>query len=111
MENKNLVYFNGQATWLSELIKAGQMEEVLTKFGISFLCSLDGEARILVEQYLKTDQKNAVDYYNFGVLALEKKELKDAEKNFKKAVDLDPDYASPHYNLALLYESRKENRH
>ncbi|HWP45244.1 MAG TPA: tetratricopeptide repeat protein, partial [Blastocatellia bacterium] len=30
-----------------------------------------------------------------------------AERAFKRAIDLDPGWASPHYNLALLYKSQK----
>ncbi|MBZ0200887.1 MAG: tetratricopeptide repeat protein [Ignavibacteriaceae bacterium] len=41
--------------------------------------------------------------YNYGVLLLGKAEYEAAEKQFLKAVELDPDYQNANYNLAVTY--------
>lgn len=41
--------------------------------------------------------------YNYGVLLLEAKDYENAEGQFKKAIELDPEYVNAVYNLAATY--------
>ena len=43
-------------------------------------------------------------YYNFGVLLMNRDELGEAAECFRKALQLDPDYADAHNDLGLLLE-------
>ncbi len=46
----------------------------------------------------------AVAYQNQGVIHAGRKEYAKAEKMFKTALEIDPDYAVAHYNLAVVYK-------
>ncbi|GFR59874.1 transmembrane and TPR repeat-containing protein 3 [Elysia marginata] len=41
-------------------------------------------------------------YFNYAMLAMDENKFEDAEKNFKKAVELDPKFRSALFNLALM---------
>ncbi|MHB1688006.1 MAG: tetratricopeptide repeat protein [Ignavibacteriaceae bacterium] len=51
------------------------------------------------------EQEPANKYYryNYGVLLLGNKDYQDAEEQFKKAIDIDPNYQNAIYNLAVTY--------
>ena len=112
MENENVVAeednpigcYLEEVESLSAMVKKSEVNDLLSKFGLGYLYSVDGEARITIERKLGIEQNGAVDFFNFGVLAIEKNDLKEAEAAFKKAIKLDENYASPHYNLALIFE-------
>ena len=46
-------------------------------------------------------------YYNIGISYLQKKDEKQAEENFKKALEMKPDYAEAAGALATLYNNQK----
>jgi len=46
----------------------------------------------------------AVAHHNIGIIHAGKAEFKKAESRFKKAVEIDPDYAMAYYNLAVVYK-------
>jgi Flp pilus assembly protein TadD len=46
-------------------------------------------------------------YYNVGISYLQKKDEKQAEENFKKALELKPDYSEAAAALATLYNNQK----
>ena len=52
---------------------------------------------------VEKDPENKYYRYNYGVLLLGNKDFKDAEEQFLKAVDIDPDYQNAVYNLAVTY--------
>lgn len=61
-------------------------------------------------------QKMSSDiHYNKGVEAFERKEYKQAAKEFKKAIEYNPDDAESYYNLGIIYDEylkdRKEAMH
>ncbi len=47
---------------------------------------------------------NECAFNNLGLLYMHKKNYSTAEKAYKRAIELKPDYAKAHYNLGLLYE-------
>lgn len=51
------------------------------------------------------DPKHIPDaYYNFGVLLMKRSELSEAAECFRKAIQLEPDYAGAHNDLGYLLE-------
>jgi len=48
-----------------------------------------------------TESPRALQLYNEGVEALEMVQMKEAEENFTKAIELDPNFMMPHVMLAL----------
>lgn len=52
---------------------------------------------------VKQDPENKFYRYNYGVLLLEAEEYAEAEEQFKKAIEIDPDYSNAVYNLAATY--------
>jgi len=55
------------------------------------------------KQGVEQEPNNKYYRYNYGVLLLENKDYPGAEKQFKAAVELDPDYSNAVYNLAATY--------
>jgi len=51
---------------------------------------------------------NALDFNNQAIKAYNSQQYKDAEKAFKKAIELDPNYAEAYANLGALYAKFKE---
>jgi tetratricopeptide (TPR) repeat protein len=45
----------------------------------------------------------AVAHHNIGIIHAGRAEFRKAEEWFKKAVEIDPDYAMAYYNLAVVY--------
>ena len=57
------------------------------------------------QRVVALDPKHVPDaYYNFGVLLLNRGELDEAAECFRKALELEPDYADAHNDLGLLFE-------
>ena len=52
---------------------------------------------------VKEEPNNKYYRYNYGVLLLGSKDFKGAEEQFKKAVEIDPEYQNAIYNLAVTY--------
>ena len=52
---------------------------------------------------VEKDPANQYYRYNYGVLLLGKNDFGDAEEQFKKALEIDPDYYNASYNLAVTY--------
>lgn len=53
------------------------------------------------------ENKYADNYVLMGIAYVEKNDSKNAEENFKKALELDIKTVSAHYMLAMLYEKEK----
>jgi tetratricopeptide (TPR) repeat protein len=47
----------------------------------------------------------ATAHHNLGIIHAGRRELKQAEELFLKAIALNPDYAMAHYNLAIVYKN------
>jgi len=56
----------------------------------------------------KHEKVNA--HYNMGCVYKACRLYKDAEKQFLKAIELDPSDAGAHYNLAILYDDDLKNK-
>lgn len=52
---------------------------------------------------VEKDPNNQYYRYNYGVLLLGKNDFEDAVEQFKKAIDIAPDYQNAIYNLAVTY--------
>ncbi len=52
---------------------------------------------------VEKDPTNQYYRYNYGVLLLGKNDFAGAEEQFKKALEIDPDYYNASYNLAVTY--------
>jgi len=52
---------------------------------------------------LALDDKLAEAHNDLGILAMEERQFEEAEKRFKRALELAPDYVQARYNLALDY--------
>ncbi len=57
----------------------------------------------IAEENRRLVKETAEMHYNMGVFFLEKRNLAMAEKELKRAIDLDPNNAKAHYNLGYLY--------
>ncbi|HEY8212199.1 MAG TPA: tetratricopeptide repeat protein, partial [Myxococcaceae bacterium] len=58
---------------------------------------------------LALDEKLPEAHNDLGVLAMEERNFEDAEKRFKRALELSPDHVPARYNLALDYYLWKKN--
>ena len=70
-----------------------------------------GHSRQAEKQYhevLRLDSNHIQALNNLGVIYIQEKKFIAAQKNFKKAITIKPDYVDPYYNLACLYAIRGE---
>jgi len=52
--------------------------------------------------------ETAAHFLDRGIIAHENQQYKEAEKNYLKAVTMDPDFAEAHFNLGILYARTKK---
>ncbi|WP_242157417.1 tetratricopeptide repeat protein [Aestuariivivens sediminis] len=62
----------------------------------------------LLEKATVMDPKNPELQYNLGVISSESDDIASAQKYYKKAIELDPNYVNAYINLAALVLSREE---
>ncbi len=62
-----------------------------------------GEAKDTFEAGVEKEPNNKYYRYNYGVLLLDAKDFVGAEEQFKKALEIDPDYVNASYNLGVTY--------
>ena len=62
------------------------------------------EADRLTASVLQLNSDHAQAYHLRALLNQQKGEIRMAEKDYNKAIELNPSYAIAHYNLALLYD-------
>lgn len=55
------------------------------------------------EEGVKNDPNNKAYRYNYGVVLLGANNFQGAEEQFKKALEIDPEYLNAEYNLAVTY--------
>ena len=55
------------------------------------------------KELAEKEPDNKVSLYNYGVILLQTEDFAGAEKQFKKALEIDPEYENAIYNLALTY--------
>lgn len=56
----------------------------------------------LTEKAVKTDSKSAANHNNRGIALLRAADPDGAEREFQRAIELDPSRSGPYYNLAIL---------
>lgn len=64
------------------------------------------EAKKELESAISQDPTNAQYYYFLGYLHDAQEDYDNAESNYTKAVELNPDYYDANYNLAVIYYNR-----
>lgn len=61
-------------------------------------------AKALCQAALSLSQDSPEAHNLLGLIAIEKREFKNAEQAYQKALSLNKSYANAHYNIALLYD-------
>ncbi|MBI5418257.1 tetratricopeptide repeat protein [Candidatus Poribacteria bacterium] len=79
-------------------------DKTFEQYGLTLLYSLPDELRMNYEASLGFEPLTDVDFYNFGVRALNEGDAKKALKEFKNAAKLNPKHMGSYYNLGLIYE-------
>lgn len=100
-----LSYFNKAITILEEGKEVLPNDsEVLLYLSNSYIAANKIDVAIgAFKAGVEADPLNKFFRYNYGVLLLGDNQFQDAEEQFRKAVDLDPDYQNAIYNLAVTY--------
>lgn len=63
----------------------------------------------LMEEAIKRDPNNSTLYYNLGVVNYNQGNFEEAKSNYKKAIELKPDYFDAYMNMAVaILEKEKE---
>lgn len=81
---------------------------LLTEANVQLKMGNKEEFRSLIEMATQKDPNNAELQYNLGVIAAESNDLKTAEGYYKKAIELNPEYADAYNNMAVLILSREK---
>lgn len=78
--------------------------EMLVALTNSYIGANRGEEAMLkLKEGVEKEPDNKYYRYNYGVYLLEKNNFTEAEKQFLKALELDPQYENAIYNLAVTY--------
>lgn len=74
---------------------------------ISFAAESDKWAIESYQQKILLDPQNPYGYISLGEFYLKVQKLDEAEKSFRNAIFLKPDFANAHYNLSLVLSEKK----
>ena len=89
--------------------KAAQALQALAKTGSDALAAGDNDAAITAYTDVVSKAPTCGDcYFNLGVAYLNKKQLAEAEAAFKKAIEIKPDQANAHTQLASVYNQQRK---
>ena len=55
-----------------------------------------------MQKAIELDPTNGLNYYNLGVIYFEQGEIELSKENYKRAIELLPDYANAHLNLVMV---------
>ena len=90
---------------LSEALKKypNNREFLTTQINIHLQNGMQTEALVLVERVLKYDHENKVLHFVSGAINESLGRTEEARKSYQTAIDLDPNYFDPTYNLAASY--------
>ncbi len=78
------------------------------QYGLTQLYSMPDDMRIKYETALGFEPVTAIDFYNLGVEAINKNDLKKALKDLKNAIKIDSKHMGSFYNIGLIYESMED---
>ena len=91
--------------WQKGLEQSPNNASIHNNLGLIFLKKeIYSSAEKHFSRSLELDQSCAECFNNLGYLKSLLGEAKEAETYLKKSVQLNPQYADPHFNLAVLYE-------
>ena len=62
------------------------------------------EVENLCNQFLKTDSSNPLINYNLAIALFSLGKINEAQKQFEKVIELQPDYAEAYYNLGITLQ-------
>jgi tetratricopeptide (TPR) repeat protein len=68
------------------------------------------EARHLYRKVISLDPHNVLAINNIGVTFLQERNFTEAQKSFEDAMQLQPDYVDPYYNLACVYAMQGDTK-
>jgi len=78
---------------------------VFTNLGLAYLKLQQPElAEQAFKQAIAGDNKDAVAHNHLGVLQRQKGEFNEARDRYRRAIEIDSDYASAHLNLGILFD-------
>ena len=102
---KAMAYFNKNIDLLQKARKLyPENSEILLLLSNSYIGAHKIDVAIdAFKAGVQQDPENKYYRYNYGVLLLGNKDYKDAEEQFLKAIDIDPEYQNAVYNLAVTY--------
>ncbi|MCX6974630.1 MAG: tetratricopeptide repeat protein [Verrucomicrobia bacterium] len=81
---------------------------VLTNLAIVYLRLKDfDKANASLKQILELDPQNAIAHNYMGLALGKTGKPKEAEDSFLRSITIDPIYAKPHFNLAVMYMDQK----
>ena len=89
--------------------KAAQALQALAKTGSDALAAGDNDAAITAYTDVVGKAPTCSDcFFNLGVAYLNKKQLPEAETAFKKSIEIKPDQANAHTQLASVYNQQRK---
>ena len=79
------------------------------RYGFTLLYSLPPEQIFKIKMEMGWQGKDALDFYNLGVVACQEEAYKEALKHFQKAESMNCDQPELFYNIAAIHEDGEEN--
>ncbi|MBI4651980.1 tetratricopeptide repeat protein [Candidatus Desantisbacteria bacterium] len=104
---ENTVLLEKEIKEFSALLDKNNINAAYKIYGFSLLYSLPENERINYSKSLGFELTD-IEHYNLGVKAVSEGNLKEAVKEFKQAVKLNPGHLGSYYNLGLAYEELGE---
>ncbi len=86
-----------------EAMQSGQ-DFASRRFGFVLFHSLPGEQAVALRQKMGFQPAANTDYYNLGVVAAQAGNYAEGIAQFRKVLEIDPEFSEAEYNLALALE-------
>lgn len=82
---------------------------ILTEANVNYEMGNIEKFKTLLEYATKLDPENSELQYNLGVIASDANDFENAEKYYKRAIELNPDYVNAYINLAALILTKEQS--